>query len=143
MIVYFLISALCLLFSRIYGVFAHGVRSPYMTFLCLFPLLIGAIPHLLLSVNNLLPLPKQLSVNLYNTGSASLTLGSAMRGIFEIAGTGSVFQTWLMIAGAAFCISGVLVYIIQSGRAAKRTAHSGDQGKEVHYEKKGETQPMV
>lgn len=117
-VLYILTGALCLVFSLIYGVFSHGVSSPYMTFLCLFPLLAGAVPHLFLALGRSLPLPGRFTVNLYNTGAASLTLSSAMRGIFEIAGTGSVFQTWLMIAGAALCISGFLVYLIQSGRAA-------------------------
>ncbi len=81
-------------------------------------LLAGAVPHLFLALGRSLPLPGLFAVNLYNTGAASLTLSSAMRGIFEIAGTGSVFQTWLMIAGAALCISGFLVYLIQSGRTA-------------------------
>ena len=38
------ISAFCLIFSRIYGLFSHGIRSPWMTFLAAWPFLLGALP---------------------------------------------------------------------------------------------------
>jgi hypothetical protein len=114
MVGFLLLSALCLVFSTIYNRYSHGVTSSYMTFLCLFPLLLGAIPSFLLSIHGFLPLPFQLSMNLYNTGLAAVTLSSAMRGIFEIAGTGSVLQVILMIIGILFLIAGALVYIFQS-----------------------------
>ena len=41
-----------------------------------------------------------------------LTVSSVMRGVFEIAGTSSPFQTGLMIAGTLMWVGGVLCYII-------------------------------
>jgi hypothetical protein len=114
MISFLILTALCLVFSIIYNRYSHGVTSSYMTFLCLYPLLLGTVPSFLLSIHRFLPLPFQLSMNLYNTGLAAVTLSSAMRGIFEIAGTGSVLQVILMIIGILFLIAGALVYIFQS-----------------------------
>ena len=113
-IIYILLGALCLIFSRIYNLYSHGVTSPYMTYLCLFPIIIGALPNLFFIIKKAPPKPGQLSLNLYNTGLAAIILSSAMRGIFEIAGTGSVLQVILMIAGFFFLISGTVIFILQN-----------------------------
>ncbi len=124
MISYLLVGGLCLIFSIIYSRYSHGVTSAYMTFLCLFPLLLGAVPNMMLLLSGFLPRPFRAVVNLYGTGLAAMTLSSAMRGIFEIAGTGSDLQAVLMIAGIIFLITGVLVYILQSVLHNKRTGQS-------------------
>lgn len=111
---YILAGALCLLFSTIYNKFSHGVTSPYMTYLCLFPLLLGAVPSLIFLLFSFLPRPGFLSTNLYQTGLSAITLSSAMRGIFEIAGTGSILQTILMDLGLLFLQSSIVVYIFQA-----------------------------
>ena len=123
LLTYFLAGALCLLFSTIYNKFSHGVTSPYMTYLCLFPLLLGAVPSLIFLLCSFLPRPGFLSTNLYQTGLSAVTLSSAMRGIFEIAGTGSILQTILMDLGLLFLLSSIVVYIFQAiinKRHAKR-----------------------
>ena len=123
LLTYFLAGALCLLFSTIYNKFSHGVTSPYMTYLCLFPLLLGAVPSLIFLLFSFLSRPGFLSTNLYQTGLSAVTLSSAMRGIFEIAGTGSILQTILMDLGLLFLLSSIVVYIFQAiinKRHAKR-----------------------
>ena len=47
---YLICAACCAVFSGIYEAFSHGVYSVYMLGLCLFPLLLGALPILLLVV---------------------------------------------------------------------------------------------
>lgn len=111
-ITYIMLSALCFIFSAIYNRFSHGVTSPYMTYLCLFPIILGAVPNLILLIKKVLP--GQLSMNLYNTGLAAIILSSAMRGIFEIAGTGSILQVILMITGFFFLLSGIITFILHN-----------------------------
>lgn len=122
LLTYLLAGAICLLFSTIYNKFSHGVTSPYMTYLCLFPLLLGAVPSLIFLLFSFLPRPGFLSTNLYQTGLSAVTLSSAMRDIFEIAGTGSILQTILMDLGILFLQSGIVVYIFQ---AINQKRHAG------------------
>lgn len=116
LIIYLCISIFCLVVFLIYDRFSHNVRSPFMTFLFLWPLLLGVFPALWLFLDHALPKPDRLTLNLYNSSVAALTVSSMMRGVFEIAGTSSVFQTGLMIFGAALWFAGILCYIIRYRR---------------------------
>lgn len=135
-------SAFCLVFSLIYNVFSHGVHSPYMTYLCLWPLILGVLPALFFwrtagwtraaarpgaagtsreILSGAAPksfrcvVPGELSWQCYCEGVATLTMASLLRGILEIAGTASIYQQYLMIAGLiltaagiAFCAAGMI-----------------------------------
>lgn len=106
------ISIFCLIFSVIYSIFSHGVKSPYMTWLALIPAVLGAFPALVFRVVKKVPRPGRIAVNLYNSGVAAVTVSSLLRGIFEIAGTGSEYQVILMYIGLGFLILGILTYIM-------------------------------
>ncbi len=98
--------------SFIYSLFSHGVSSPHMTYLFLYPLLGGVIVGILL-----LCLEKKnndcfWSSHLYHTGMAALILGSLLRGVFDIAGTASIYQTGLTIIGAVLLTCGVSVFVL-------------------------------
>ncbi|MBR0516136.1 MAG: hypothetical protein IJJ89_04795, partial [Eubacterium sp.] len=80
------ISVFSLIFYLIYDRFSHNVRSPYMTWLFLWTLILGVLPCLILLVLNKLPRPGRITINLYCSGVAALTVSSLLRGIFEIAG---------------------------------------------------------
>ena len=112
LLIYLCISTFCLVTFLVYDQFSHNVRSPFMTFLFLWPLLMGALPAFWLLIIPAIPRPKRFTLNLYNSGVAALTVSSVMRGVFEIAGTSSPFQTGLMIAGTLMWVGGVLCYII-------------------------------
>ena len=120
-IIYGAVSIFCLILFIIYDRFSHNVRSPFMTWLFLWPFLLGVLPALLLQVFPLLPRPSFFSRNAYNSGVAAVTVSSMLRGIFEIAGTASVLQTGLMIAGFAMILAGLVSYVIS-------TLSSPDQG---------------
>ena len=76
-----------------------------MSFLFLWPLL-GALWYLLLP--GLLSLhPDRVTVNAVNAGLATLTVGSLLRGIFEIAGTSSPYVPAFFCAGGVLCLAGV------------------------------------
>ena len=101
-LVYSCVAVFCLIFFLIYDQFSHGVHSPYMTWLFGWPLLLGALRR-----------PGWLSVRLYHSGVAALTVSSMLRGIFEIAGTASDYQQWLMIAGGLLLLGGVVTYFFK------------------------------
>lgn len=108
--VYLGITVFCFVFFLIYDRFSHGVRSPYMTFLFAWPLVLGLLPAFIVY---LFPRPGRAgrwSRNLYHSGVACVTVSSLLRGIFEIAGNSSVYQRYLMYAGALFLILGAALY---------------------------------
>ena len=103
----------CLIFFLIYDPFSHGVRSPYMTWLFAWPLGLGLLPELAFRFVPGLRRPGRLAGNLYHSGVAALTVSSCLRGIFEIAGTASDYQKWLMLAGAAMAVCGVIAWLLR------------------------------
>ena len=110
--VYLPAAVFCLIFFLVYDRFSHGVRSPYMTYLFLWPLVLGLIPSLILQLFPHIRRQKRISANLYHAGVAAVTVSSLLRGIFEIAGTASDYQVWLMTAGGILLISGLFAYVI-------------------------------
>lgn len=102
----------CLLFFLVYDRFSHGVRSPYMTWLFLWPLVLGLLPSLVMGLFPQIPRQKRLSADLYHPGVAAVTVSSLLRGVFEIAGTASDYQTWLMLFGGVLLACGAAAYIM-------------------------------
>lgn len=110
------ISVFCLIFYLIYNMFSHGVKSPYMTYLFAWPLILGFFPCIIIYVISRI---KHCSIhidavsdNAFCSGVAALTVSSLLKGIFDIAGTASVYQTWLSYAGTALLIIGIIHFII-------------------------------
>ncbi len=120
-------------FFLIYDRFSHDVRSPYMTFLFVWPLVLGVLPSALLTIKerrkgrsysaypkapadtNTTPCPW---VRLFwGGGVAAVTLSSMLRGIFEIAGTASIYQGILMGIGIAFLAAAAGLFL-----ASRQTA---------------------
>ena len=57
------------------------------------------------------------SDNAFCSGVAALTVSSLLKGIFDIAGTASVYQTWLSYAEASLIVIGIIHFIIVSLKA--------------------------
>ena len=110
LLAYSLISLFCLLVFLVYNLFSHGVYSPFMTWLFLWPLVLGVFPCLTLLLLKKLPRPNRFTINAYNSGVAAVTVSSLLRGIFEIAGTASPLQTGLWIAGFVMTGAGIIGY---------------------------------
>lgn len=110
--VYLPVTLFCLVFFLIYDRFSHGVRSPYMTWLFLWPLVLGLLPSLVLQLFVRLPRQRRLSADLYHPGVAAVTVSSLLRGVFDIAGTASDYQAWLMVFGGVLLICGAVVYVV-------------------------------
>lgn len=105
------ISVFCMIFYLVYDRFSHGVHSPYMTWLFAWPFVLGAMPCGFFAKCRLIHSPGRLSFNMWNSGVAALTVSSLLRGIFEIAGTSSDHQEWLMRAGGMMLAVGAAAYL--------------------------------
>jgi hypothetical protein len=114
-VVFLAISCFCIFFNWFYGRYSHGVHSDSMTFMFLYPLLGGTVVYLLLWALPKAWRPGRFAINVYNSGIATLAVGSALRGVLDIAGTSSPYQPVFMIAGIAMMFLGVFCYLI-SGR---------------------------
>lgn len=99
-------AAFCVFFSLVYNHFGHGIHSFFMSDLFLWPLA-GAVWYSLLpAVFSVLP--GRLSVNAMNAGIATVTVGSLLRGIFEIAGTASPYVIFFFCVGFLLCLLGIV-----------------------------------
>ena len=83
-----------------------------MTFLFAWPLVLCLLPCGLFFAFQRLPGPSLLSTLLWNTGAATVTVSSLLRGVFEIAGNSSVYQGMMMNAGFILLFLGFILYVI-------------------------------
>ena len=113
--VYAGVTMFCLAFSTIYARYSHNVSSDYMTYFFVCPLLLGCVPALLLMKVSEIGKLGRISYNAYHSGVAALTVSSMLRGIFEIAGTSSEFQTYLTYAGLVMAGVGILFLLLEIG----------------------------
>ena len=111
--VYLPVSVFCVVIFLIYDRFSHGVRSPFMTFLFLPPLVLGLLPSVLMQIFPRIRRQKTVSANIYHAGVAAVTVSSLLRGILEIAGTASEYQSALMIAGGLSLVVGIIAYFVE------------------------------
>lgn len=105
------ITAFCFVFYLVYNHFSHGVHSDYMTYLFVWPLSLGVVQKLIRLAFPGLPGPSENSSDLWNAGLAACIVSSALLGIFEIAGTSSIYPVWMMRAGFIMLAAGAVLYI--------------------------------
>lgn len=111
--VYLLLSLLTAVFGAVYEHFSHGVYSPFMLYAFFFPLILGAVLFCALSLSASCHLPNRLCFNLYNSGVATLTVGSLFQGVLEIYGTTNTLTAAYWLFGLAFTAAGLLLYLAQ------------------------------
>ena len=107
----------CLIFSRVYALFSHGVSSFFMTFLWLPPLVAALL------FGGVILLIRRSSVwfdRLFSCGVSCVTVGFCLRGIFEIAGTDSPLLWGIFLWGGAL-IAASAVTLLGSGRKDHRS----------------------
>ena len=114
--VYCGVTVFCGIFYLVYNRFSHGVHSPYMTWLFVWPLVLGVVPGVYWKWRSNIPRPGWIPLNLYHSGVAAVTVSSMLRGIFEIAGTSSVYQERLMQAGIAMLCGAMVLYQMEKMR---------------------------
>lgn len=114
-LVYVVLSFAAIAVDNIYALFGHGVRSAAMTWMFLYPLL-GGTPlyfFLWLLVPDIAGQPLyRPGYNLHNSGIATLTCGSFLTGVVEIAGTASPYIRYITAAGWALAGAGLLLLLM-------------------------------
>ncbi len=109
---YLIVTMSCALVSFIYFQFSHGVTSPHMTFLFIYPLLLGVVVGLFASMSARFKPQSFFSTHLYHTGVVAVILSSLLRGVFEIAGTSSIYENILLIIGIGLLACSTICFII-------------------------------
>lgn len=113
-VIYLGAAVFCGLFGLIYEQFSHGVYSPFLGWMFLFPLLLGALPFLLLWRLPSVRYPGTMARYAYHSGLAALTLGSCLTGIFEIYGSAAPLVKVYWVVGGILLGFGVLACLAQS-----------------------------
>lgn len=108
------VTLFCGLFSFVYEHFSHGVNSGYMIYLFLFPLLGGVLPYGAIGLINKLHLPGRIPASFFNSGIATLTVGSCFKGVLDIYGTTSDYMPVYWFAGVALTVLGIVIYVLSA-----------------------------
>jgi len=111
-LIFLAVSLFCIVFNFIYAKYSHDVNSNYMTFMFAYPLIGGTMVYLLIGAISKARMPGRFVVNVYNSGIAALTVGSMLKGIFDIAGTSSPYQPVFGVAGILMILLGVVGYVM-------------------------------
>lgn len=110
-LVFTAVSAFCALFGGIYEVYSHGVYSYSMIYAFAIPLVMGAIPSLVMAMLSR-PCKVSVSFDLYIFAIATATVESILKGVLEIYGTSSrlmvlfvIFETALLLSAVIFAVA--------------------------------------
>ena len=115
-VIFIMITIFTFIFNKVYGIFGHGVTSPYMTYMFLYPLVGGVLFYgiVMLFIPSIVNKKKyRFFYNIYNSGIAILTLGSLLRGVMEIAGTSSFYLIFYTLIGWLSVIISISALIIE------------------------------
>ena len=116
-------ALLCALFGAVYELFSHGVYSYGMIYAFAFPLVLGVLPLLLITMLRA-PYPDRFARSAYHAGIATLTVGSLVTGALEIYGTTNPLTIVYWIAGGALVTLGIVSYLVSRFHGTGRTAES-------------------
>lgn len=105
------VSLACALLGAVYELFSHEVYSYYMIYAFVLPLALGALPNLVIELRRLRP-PSRIAANMWNSGVATLVVGSMFRGALDIYGTTSCFVVVYLGVGAILLGSGMLLCLL-------------------------------
>jgi hypothetical protein len=111
-ITYAIFSIFAIVVNKVYAIFGHGVSSAAMTWMFLYPLIGGALFYFLIyGLSNKINKFKgyRLFFNIYNSGIATLTFGSFLKGVMEIAGADSIYLKFYFVVGGLFIAAGLIL----------------------------------
>ena len=108
--IYVFTTLVCIAFNYIYSLFSHGVSSPFMSYAFVFSLVLGVVGF---TVFGRLNLDNRIAYNLYNAGIATLTVGSILRGIIDIAGADTTYPVYYFFVGTLLIAIGGLMVLDQ------------------------------
>jgi hypothetical protein len=112
------VSLFCAAFGAVYEIFSHGVYAYGMLYAFAFPLVLGVLPLLLITMLRA-PYPNRFARSVYHAGIAALTVGSLVSGALEIYGTTNPLTLVYWIAGGALAALGAAVYLISLLKSRK------------------------
>jgi glucan phosphoethanolaminetransferase (alkaline phosphatase superfamily) len=101
----------CAVFGAVYELFSHGVYAYGMLYAFAFPLVLGVLPLLLITMRRA-PYPNRFARSVYHAGIATLTVGSLVSGALEIYGTTNPLTLVYWIAGGVLTALGAAVYLV-------------------------------
>jgi len=108
--IYVFTTLFCVAFNYIYSLFSHGVSSRYMSYAFVFSLVLGVVGFMVIGWLNL---DNRIAFNLYNAGIATLTVGSILQGIIDIAGADTAYPIYYFFVGTVFVAVAGLMYFYQ------------------------------
>ncbi|MCA9919380.1 MAG: hypothetical protein KC445_15580 [Anaerolineales bacterium] len=108
--IYIFTTLFCVVFNYVYSLFGHGVSSPFMSYAFAFGLVLGVAGFITLGWLNV---ENRTAFNLYNAGIATLTVGSLLQGIFDIAGADASYPVYYFLVGTVLVAVGGLIYFNQ------------------------------
>lgn len=114
-IVFSLASAFAYIFNYVYSMYSHGVSSIAMSNMWLVLLIGGVVVYSVLALTAKRVWQTsmfRLFYNLYNSGLAMFTVALMLTGIFEIAGTDSIWLQWFFWGSYGLIIAAVVCLIL-------------------------------
>lgn len=108
-IIYICATIFAVLVNWIYSFFSHDVSSDYMTFAFLYPLILGVGVYTILFFINWY---NNISYNMYNAAVATITVGSFLVGVNEIAGADSLYYNYFYLLSVVLFIASIVYPII-------------------------------
>lgn len=108
---YFGISSIVCIFGYTYELFSHDVKSNYMRFAFIIPLLLGCVFSLYIYIFKLKKFQNRLFINFYNASIATFTIYSIIKGVLDIYGTTNNLINVYLIIGTILFIKSVTILI--------------------------------
>lgn len=110
--IYYGIAIFCIMFTLVYEYYSYGEHSTYMRFMFLFPLISGTLLFLLSYFKKFEVTFQRRSYNLWNSGIAIFINGCLIKGIINISGRFTEYDTIYWLLGTCFILSAVIFYFI-------------------------------
>ena len=107
--IYLGVSAFVLIFSLVYSLFSHEVYSDYLSYAFLYPLIGGALLYFGLHFTKHFA---KWPYNFYNAGIATVTVGSILCGVNEVAGADTLYYLWFYLVGWFFIFLSIFVLLL-------------------------------
>ncbi len=104
-------------FGAVYEVFSHQVYSYYMLYAFAIPLLMGVLPYAILLLKE--KYPGKMFLNLWNTATATLSIGSVFAGVLAIYGTTNSLIIVYPIAGGILILISLAFLLFRDQAKAK------------------------
>lgn len=110
---YSVVTIFLIILNYIYSLFSHNVISNYMRYMFVYTLIGGLFINLILIMSNEITEVKLFYIgkSTFNYGIATLVVGSFIKGIFEIAGTDSIYLTNYFYVGIVLISIGALLLL--------------------------------